>query len=228
MPLRAPGAGVLGPRPPFQAHQAMTEYQEPQLPPTTPPAAWDNSALYTALTTAGITAPPPSASEWFLDTVASNHMSSSTGNLNSPHPLHSSIILRNGAQLPVTHAADTSFPTTSHPVELRNVFVSPSLVTNLVSVRHLTRDNHISIEFGPYGFSVKDLASKQETLRYDSSGELYPLWLPQPHSFTASMAPTVHLWHHRLGHPGSHSLSQVLHSFDFSCNKLEQHTCHSC
>jgi hypothetical protein len=42
------------------------------------------------------------------------------------------------------------------------------------------------------------------------------------------MAPTVHLWHHRLGHPGSHSLSQVLHSFDFSCNKLEQHTCHSC
>jgi transposase InsO family protein len=42
------------------------------------------------------------------------------------------------------------------------------------------------------------------------------------------MVPSVDLWHQRLGHPGAPSLSQVLESFDYSCNKSEAHSCHSC
>jgi histone deacetylase 1/2 len=204
----------------------MTALHQHQLPPPPTFNAWDTQAFYTALTSAGVATHPPSASEWFLDTGASNHMSS--GNLPNSRPLSSSIVFGNGARLPVTQAADISFPTFSRPLQLHNVLVSPSLVTNLVSVRQLTRDNNISIEFDPRGFSVKDLTTKQETLRCDSGGDLYPLRLPQPRSFTASAAPTVKLWHQRLGHPGSKAMSQVLHSFDFTCNKSEAHTCHSC
>ncbi|CAO2036600.1 unnamed protein product [Urochloa humidicola] len=85
VPFRGPGSGVLGPRPPFQAQQAMTAQHLPQLP--APPehsnsAVWDHSALYTALQNAGVTT-PPSASEWFLDTGASTHMSSSPGSSNA-------------------------------------------------------------------------------------------------------------------------------------------------
>jgi hypothetical protein len=42
------------------------------------------------------------------------------------------------------------------------------------------------------------------------------------------VAPTVELWHQRLGHPGAPALSQVLSTFDFSCNKSEDHSCESC
>ncbi|XP_015635638.1 uncharacterized protein [Oryza sativa Japonica Group] len=88
-PFRAPGAGVLGPRPPFQAQQAMTaQHLLPALPPASPgvqsTGAWDNSALYSALQSAGVaTTTPPSAADWFLDTGASAHMSSTPGSSNS-------------------------------------------------------------------------------------------------------------------------------------------------
>jgi hypothetical protein len=101
-------------------------------------------------------------------------------------------------------------------------------VKNLVSVRQLTRDNNISIEFDPSGFSIKDLPTRTEIHRCDNAGDLYPLQLPSPRSFTATMVPSVDLWHQRLGHPGAPSLSQVLESFDYSCNKSEAHSCHSC
>jgi hypothetical protein len=66
------------------------------------------------------------------------------------------------------------------------------------------------------------------TLRCDCPGDLYPLRLPQHHAFTASSSASVELWHQRLGHPGTSSLSQVLRSFDFQCNKSVPHSCHSC
>jgi hypothetical protein len=121
----------------------MTAFHQQQpLPSPSNAALWDTQALYTALNTAGVATPPPSASEWFLDTGATNHMSSSTGTLHSPRPLSSSIMVGNCARLPVTHAADTSIPTNSQHLHLRNVLVSPSLVKNLVSVRQLTRDKY--------------------------------------------------------------------------------------
>jgi hypothetical protein len=104
----------------------MTSVHQPQLPPPSS-SAWDNQALYTALHSAGVLQQPPSASEWFLDTDATNHMTSSAGNIHSPRSFSSSIVVRNGARLPVTHAADTSFPTSSHPIELYNILVSPLL-----------------------------------------------------------------------------------------------------
>jgi hypothetical protein len=77
MPFRAPGAGVLGPRPPFQPQQAMAAYHQP------PPASagtFDNSALYAALQAAAVPTHPPNTSDWYFDTGATSHMSSSPGN----------------------------------------------------------------------------------------------------------------------------------------------------
>lgn len=99
----------------------------------------------------------------------------------------------NGAQLPVTHHAHTSIPTATSPLQLHDVLISPSLVKNLVSVRRLTRDNNVSIEFDPCGFSIKDLPSKAEILRCESNGDLYPLRLPHQHALTASSMAS--LWH---------------------------------
>ena len=93
-------------------------------------------------------------------------MSASPGNFN-PSSLRSSsstITVGNGARLPVTHQAHTLIPTASSPLYLNDVLISPHLVKNLISVRRLTRDNNVSIEFEQCGFSIKDLPSRVEML----------------------------------------------------------------
>ncbi|CAD6228987.1 unnamed protein product [Miscanthus lutarioriparius] len=74
MPFRAPGAGVLGSHPPFQPHQAMTAYHQ-QAP--APDGVFDTGALYAALQSAGVPHQPTSTSDWYFDTGATSHMSSS-------------------------------------------------------------------------------------------------------------------------------------------------------
>jgi hypothetical protein len=131
--------------------------------------------------------------------------------------------------LPITHTGDTSFSTSSFPILLRNVAITPGLIKNLISVRSLTRDNPITIEFDAFGFSIKDFHTRVVILRCDSDGELYPLVAGRPplrqslHAFI-----TTELWHQWLGHPGSASLSKILASFQFTCNKSKPTTCHAC
>jgi transposase InsO family protein len=119
----------------------------------------------------------------------------------------------------VTYSTTSSIPTSSSPLHLRNVLVAPSLVKNLISVWRLTRDNNVSIEFDPTGFSIKDLPMR---------GDLYPLRVPAHQALAASSSLAVSLWHQRLGHPGHHVLSQVLANFNFSCNKSVTHSYSSC
>jgi hypothetical protein len=134
-------------------------------------------------------------------------MASNAGNLSHPTPIPHSlpITVGNGNTLPVTHQASSTIRTNSSPLLLNNVLVSPSLVKNLISVRSLTRDNNVSVEFDPFGFSVKDLPTRSVILRCNSSGELYPLAPSSPEALAVS-APSVDLWHQRLGHPGRHVL----------------------
>ena len=72
MPFRAPGAGVLGPRPPFQPQQAMAAVSNNNV--------FDPSALYAALQSSNAPQPPPNTSDWYFDTGATSHMSSSPDN----------------------------------------------------------------------------------------------------------------------------------------------------
>ena len=51
-------------------------------------------------------------------------------------------------------------PTHSSSLCLSDVHVCPSLIKNLLSVRKLTRDNNVSVEFDPFGFLIKDLRSR--------------------------------------------------------------------
>jgi hypothetical protein len=93
-------------------------------------------------------------------------MTSNAGNFSNSQPVLNSmpITVGNGTTMPVTHQASTSIPTSKTPLHLHNVLVSPSLVKSLISVRALTRDNNVSIEFDLFGFSVKDLPTRSVIL----------------------------------------------------------------
>ena len=137
--------------------------------------------------------------------------------LSSPQPPSlsgpSSIIVGNGALLPVTSIGSFSFNAPRHPLVLNNVLVSPSIIKNLISIRRFTTDNNCSIEFDPFGLSVKDLQTRSVIVRCNSTGDLYPFFPPT--SSTPSLAATAStstLWHRRLGHLVSDALSKLISS----------------
>jgi len=156
-------------------------------------------------------------------------MSSDAGITTTTHTPRSSfpshIVVGNGNLLPVTTTGATTFP---YHLHLNNVLVSPGLIKNLILVLQFTSDNNCSVEFDPLGCSVKDLHSRREIVRCDSSGPLYPLQLPESASaLLAASSPS--LWHQRLGHPGHEVLSRLAQSSAIPCNNSASHTlCHAC
>ena len=167
---------------------------------------WDQRSLASAFSTMTVT--PPSGGDWYFDSGASSHMVSDAGILSHSTPRSSSpssIIVGNGSLVPVISTGSTTLPGS---FQLHNILVSPGLIKNLISVRQFTTDNNCSVEFDPFGCSVKDLPSRSEIIRCNSSGPLYPLRFPPATSFIAGTPQS--LWHRRLGHPGHEALAKLV------------------
>jgi hypothetical protein len=206
--------GLLGPSP--QAHYA---YQQ----------AYHPTQLAQAFQT--MTLNPDQ--NWYMDTGATHHMSHTSGNLsdyfNNDRSNH--IVVGNGTTLPIHGTGNIHLKPPNPPLKINNILFSPTLIKNLLSVRRLTTDNDVTIEFDKFGFSVKDYQTRTLIHRCDSTGDLYPMSFQdatclQPSTFAAL---TKDLWHRRLGHPDS-SLLRILHKQNtisvgsFSGSKL----CQSC
>ena len=206
--------GVLGPRP--QAYAA----ESPSVP----------TDIEAAMHTLTLTPPDPN---WYMDTGATSHMTSSQGNILSYFNLSKpdGIIVRNGHSIPICGYGDANLPSPHPPLALKKVLHAPKLIKNLVSVRKFTTDNNVTVEFDPFGFSVKDFRTGTPIMRCESQGALYPLTSPStplpPHSSFAALAPS--LWHERLGHPGASILESLRKNNFIECNKLSNSTvCSSC
>ncbi|KAD2394048.1 hypothetical protein E3N88_41025 [Mikania micrantha] len=196
VPHAAPG--ILGPRPP-QAYSAS----ENSFTPTDLEQAFHTMTL------------TPPDQNWYMDSGATSHMTNTSGNLSSydNKSIFRNIVVGNGAQIPIQGTGNQTLPKPYPPLHLTNVLHVPHLIKNLLSVRRLTTDNNITIEFDPYGFDVKDFRTRTPLLRCNSLGDLYPLTFPQKNHVTSPSvfaAITQDLWHHRLGHPGANILS-ILH-----------------
>jgi hypothetical protein len=159
---------------------------------------------------------PPAVTDWVADSGASNHTTSDAGNLTSVCPPHindsSSIIVGNESSLSVTSVDDMTLPGLFY---LNNILVTPDIIQNLLSLRRFTTDNWCSMEFDPFGLSVKDLSTRNMITRCDSSGLLYTMCLPScstPSSSVATPTALVALastWHHHLGHPSVNTMFKL-------------------
>jgi hypothetical protein len=144
-----------------------------------------------------------------------------------PHP--SSIVVRNVSALPVTSVGVSVLLGPFYPT---NVLIAPHITHDLLSVRRFTTDNSCSIEFDPFGFSMKDIATRIPLTRYDSSGPLYTL---RSFSTSASSPPVLvsitssTTWHRRLSHPGPDVMTKLANSLDISCSRgHSEGLCHAC
>jgi hypothetical protein len=187
--------------------------------------------------------PHNSVNGWVADSRASHQTTHSVGNISNPRPLNSasssSIIVGNGSTLPVTSVGNSVIP---GPFYLNNILLAPDIVQNLLSVRRFTTDNECSMEFDPFGLSVKDLTTRSIIARSNSTDPLYTLCLP---SFTASShtslcamstiaaphilaAVAMSTWHRHLGHPGPDALSSLSRSSFISFTSTTHDFCHAC
>nr|GEU34200.1 ribonuclease H-like domain-containing protein [Tanacetum cinerariifolium] len=139
-----------------------------------------------------------------MDTVASSHLADNTGILTSfsNSSMYPSVFVGSGHSILVTHTEHSFLHTSSKPLQLNHILVTPHIIKNLILVRQFTRGNDVSVEFDAYGFSVKDYQNGRLLLRCDSTGDFYPV-TQQPSSQTPvvllSFSSTT--WHKRLGHP---------------------------
>ena len=75
------------------------------------------------------------------------------------------------------------------------------------------------MEFDPLGLSVKDLKTQALIARYDSTGDLYPFHEAMTTNSASAFLTSVNLWHRRLGHPNSQTVSSLLQHFQIPCRK---------
>lgn len=169
-PLNAWRPSLLGSRPGVNPPQAMAALSAPPPQPDAALYAGNTASLpaglYSALNGLSVNNSTGGGSDWFLDTGATAHMASNPGILTTPSTsiVSRQIVVENGHFIPAQCTGHASVPTTSSPLQLRNILIAPQLVKNLISVRALTRDNSVSVEFDPWGFSIKDLRTRTALL----------------------------------------------------------------
>ena len=198
-------------------------------PASTSTPSWDQAAFLQAMN--NFAAQGNSGTDWIFDSGASRHMSASSNLLSSCTPSSfPSITLGDGSSIPIYCVGQAQIQSPTKPLLLRDVLVAPALIKNLISVRQITTDNHVSVEFDPFGLSVKDYPTKAEIARFNSSGDLYSLHGAPVAAPPTSMVASVDLWHQRLGHPNKNVLSTLLSEFSIPCNRDSHNSsmCQSC
>ncbi|KAJ9542336.1 hypothetical protein OSB04_028842 [Centaurea solstitialis] len=217
--------------------------------PTMPPSQWSKPSN---LNKAGILGPRPPQSysachahSWAHPAGpklvhghwATSHMTPDSGILSSYFNLskNRNITVGSGHKIPIRGYGHTNLSSPHPPLSLKNVLHAPHLIKNLVSVRKLTKDNNISVEFDPFGFSVKDFRTGIHLMRCDSQGDLYPVthvsrYLPTVAStYTSLSAISPSIWHARLGHHGAPIFQFLKHNNSISCNNSSDlPLCRSC
>jgi hypothetical protein len=160
---------------------------------------------------------PPAVTGWVTDSSASNHTTLNASNLSFVRPPTftdpSSIIIGNGSALPITSVGDSALLSLFY---LNNILVTPAIIQNLLSVHRFTTDNWCSMEFDPFGFSVKDLSMRNVVATCNTSRPLYTMRLsshPAPSSAASTpsaLVASASIWHRRLGCPGVDSCPSYL------------------
>lgn len=167
--------------------------------------------IQSALSAMGISG-TQSSKTWYLDSGATNHMTSSSKIFSSLSPYcgQSGVCMADGNSLPIKGMGNIQ----SKTLHLSNVFHVPQLSTNLISVGQLV-DNHCNVILSPSGCTIQDLRSGKVIGRGTRHGRLFTVdhILPAPSAFSAShevVSDKWLLWHRRLGHPHSNKLLLML------------------
>ncbi|RVW33283.1 Retrovirus-related Pol polyprotein from transposon RE1 [Vitis vinifera] len=145
----------------------------------------------------------PEAADWFLDTGASAHMTTDPSILDQSKNYmgKDSVIVGNGASLPITHTGTLSPVPNIH---LLDVLAVPHLTKNLLSISKLTSDFPLSVTFTNNLFTVQNRQTGRVVATGKRDGGLYVLERGNSAFISVlknkSLRASYDLWHARLAH----------------------------
>ena len=125
----------------------------------------------------------------------------------------------NCKQLCILHLDTTKLPSSYSPLVLHQVYHTPKISNNFISVRKLCSDNKVFVESYATHFLVNDQVLKRVLLQGQLDNGLYKFH-SSCYSPTVSFPPRVfianikdpNMWHKRLGHPALSVVNQILDS----------------
>ncbi|GKU95007.1 hypothetical protein SLEP1_g8425 [Rubroshorea leprosula] len=115
----------------------------------------------------------------YVDTSATDHMTSDAGKLYTKRPYtgNHNVFTGDGTPLDISHIGSASIGS----LKLNNVLVVSNLKKNLLSVSKFTKENPCIFEFSSNGFVIKDQATQAVLARGTKKGQLYALEEEQKH-----------------------------------------------
>lgn len=141
-------------------------------------------------------------SDWYVDTGASAHMTSSANTLDSFEPYTGTgrVIVGNGDALPISHFG-SKFVNNNLP--LLDVLVVPHITKNLLFISKLTLDLPVDVVFSNDSFVIQTWVKKEILAKGRCKDGLYVLEHGSP-ALLAALYSSVskssfELWHNRLG-----------------------------
>lgn len=131
-----------------------------------------------------------------MDTGATSHLHSNVGIISTIYDINmfpNSLVVGDDSSIPVNKVRHTTVLHTNsyRTLTLKNVLITPQIIKKFICIRRFTCENLVSIEFDSFGFSVKELKTKQILMRCDSTGDLYPLTTPHHSSICFHYSPSL-------------------------------------
>lgn len=94
-----------------------------------------------------------------MDTEASSYLTYDLGKISTPLSFSpvKSIFVGTGNTIPIHGSDHTNHTNSTRSYNLNNIFLTPNIIKNLLSIQKSTIDNHTIVDFNAFGFSVKGL-----------------------------------------------------------------------
>ena len=171
--------------------------------------------------------------EWVTDSAATAHVTSSTDNLNSLscYEGNDTVMVGDGAFLPITHLGSATISSPSGTIRLNDVLVCPKIQKSLLSVSKLCDDYPCGVYFDANKVCVIDINTQKVVARGPRNNGLYVLKDCGFAAFYSNRhcATSEDIWHHRLGHCNSQILQQLKTTKEIDVNKSRTSTiCEPC
>jgi hypothetical protein len=174
----------------------------------------------------------PRPTSWLLDSGASHHVTADLDNLSmhTPYTGSDDIMIGDGSGLSITHTGSSSLHTSHNTFTLNDVLCVPAMQKNLISISKFCTSNHVSIEFLPTTFLVKDICTGATLLKGKTKDGVYEWPVSSPLLAFSSIKTSLSEWHQRLGHPAINILKQIVskNKLEFSSSFSSNFSCNAC
>ncbi|CAA7031738.1 unnamed protein product [Microthlaspi erraticum] len=165
---------------------------------------FDNNYQEANQATAFTSLPVADGKEWYPDSGATAHITSSTNNLQSAakYEGNDTVMVADGAYLPITHVGSSALASPTSMIPLNDVLVCPAIKKSLLSVTKLCDDYPCGVYFDRTKVCIIDLQTQKVVTRGPRRESLYVLEDSRFPVFFSNRqcAASEATWHHRLGH----------------------------